>query len=520
MLSKVLSGSVIGIESYLVEVETDISPGLPCYTLVGLPDNAVRESRERVSSAIGNIGLSFPLKRVTINLAPADRKKEGASFDLPIALGLLGASGQLNSERLADFMVLGELSLDGSLKPIQGALPLAAGCRKLGIKGLLLPRENAAEAAIIGELEVIGVESLEEAVAYLSGGKELQPVQCDPAELFNVTSHYSVDFSEVKGQEHAKRALEVAAAGGHNLLLIGPPGAGKTMLARRMVTILPVLSLEEALETTRIHSVTGLTGGSQSLVATRPFRSPHHTISDAGLIGGGRIPKPGEVSLAHNGVLFLDEMPEFHKNVLEVLRQPIEDGEVTISRSMISIVYPARFMLACAMNPCPCGYLTDPHHGCNCTPSQTKRYLSHISGPLLDRIDIHIEVPAVPYEHLSEKSPGEPSASIRSRVEAARTIQLDRLKTEEKIYCNAHMGRTLLREHCSLSTETETLLRQAMSHFSLSARAHDRILKVSRTIADLAGSPELAPEHLAEAIQYRSLDRTSMRGSASETGRR
>ncbi len=511
MLSKVLSGSVIGIESYLVEVETDISPGLPCYTLVGLPDNAVRESRERVSSAIGNIGLSFPLKRVTINLAPADRKKEGASFDLPIALGLLAASGQLSSERLADFMVLGELSLDGSLKPIQGALPLAAGCRKLGIKGLLLPHENAAEAAIVGELEVIGIESLEEAVAYLSGHKELQPVQCDPAKLFNVTSRYPVDFSEVKGQEHAKRALEVAAAGGHNLLLIGPPGAGKTMLARRMVTILPVLSLEEALETTRIHSVAGLTGGSQSLVATRPFRSPHHTISDAGLIGGGRIPKPGEVSLAHNGVLFLDEMPEFHKNVLEVLRQPIEDGEVTISRSMISVVYPARFMLACAMNPCPCGYLTDPNHSCRCTPAQTQRYLSHISGPLLDRIDIHIEVPAVPYEHLAEKSPGEPSVSIRSRVEAARNIQLDRFKTEDKIYCNAHMGRTLLREHCDLDAETETLLRQAMSHFGLSARAHDRILKVSRTIADLAGSPELAPEHLAEAIQYRSLDRTSMR---------
>ena len=498
MLSKVLSGSVIGIESYLVEVETDISPGLPCYTLVGLPDNAVRESRERVSSAIGNIGLSFPLKRVTINLAPADRKKEGTSFDLPIALGLLAASGQLSSERLADFMVLGELSL-------------AAGCRKLGIKGLLLPHENAAEAAIVGELEVVGIESLEEAVAYLSGKKELQPVQCDPDVLFNVTSRYPVDFSEVKGQEHAKRALEVAAAGGHNLLLIGPPGAGKTMLARRMVTILPVLSLEEALETTRIHSVAGLTGGSQSLVATRPFRSPHHTISDAGLIGGGRIPKPGEVSLAHHGVLFLDEMPEFHKNVLEVLRQPIEDGEVTISRSMISVVYPARFMLACAMNPCPCGYLTDPNHGCNCTPAQTQRYLSHISGPLLDRIDIHIEMPAVPYEHLSEKSLGEPSVSIRSRVEAARTIQLDRFKAEEKIYCNAHMGRTLLREHCSLDAETETLLRQAMSHFALSARAHDRILKVSRTIADLAGSPELAPEHLAEAIQYRSLDRTSMR---------
>lgn len=511
MLSKVLSGSVLGIDAFLVEVETDISQGLPSFTLVGLPDNAVRESRERVSSAITNNGFKFPLRRVTINLAPADVKKEGAAFDLPIALALLAASRQLDSSRLEKFLVLGELSLDGTLKPVRGALPVAAGCRKLGIEGLLLPAANAAEAAVVEDIEVIGVNSLTEAVRFLTGETDIRPVKVDPQKLFDTGASYGVDFSEVKGQEHAKRALEVAAAGGHNLMMIGPPGSGKTMLARRLVTILPKLTLDEAIETTRIHSVAGLTGEKQALVCTRPFRSPHHTISDAGLIGGGRVPKPGEVSLAHNGVLFLDEMPEFQKSVLEVMRQPIEDGEVSISRSLLSVVYPARFMLACAMNPCPCGYQTDPSHNCTCSQGQIKRYMSSISGPLLDRIDIHVEVPAVPFEQLSGKREGESSAGVRSRVESGRQRQLERLRSEKGVYCNAHMGRKLLKKYCELNDECRALLSRAVTHYGLSARAHDRILKVARTIADLTASETIAPEHLAEAIQYRSLDRTAMR---------
>ena len=510
MLSKVLSGSVLGIDAFMVEVETDISQGLPSFTLVGLPDNAVRESRERVSSAITNNGFFFPLKRVTINLAPADVKKEGAAFDLPIALALLAASGQLDPARLERFMVLGELSLDGTLKPVRGALPIAAGCRRLGVEGLLLPSANAAEAAVVDELNVIGADSLTDAVRFLAGEREIAPVKIDPRRLFEAGTSYGVDFSEVKGQEHAKRALEVAAAGGHNVMLIGPPGSGKTMLARRLVSILPRLSLEEAIETTRIHSVAGLTSEKKALVCTRPFRSPHHTISDAGLIGGGRVPKPGEVSLAHNGVLFLDEMPEFQKSVLEVMRQPMEDGDVSISRSLVSVVYPARFMLACAMNPCPCGYQTDPVHNCTCSRAQVKRYMSSISGPLLDRIDIHVEVPAVPFEQMASRREGESSQAVRARVESGRGIQLERLAQESGVYCNAHMGRKLLKKHCELSEDCRTLLSRAVTHYGLSARAHDRILKVARTIADLTGADTIAPEHLAEAIQYRSLDRTAM----------
>ncbi len=512
MLVKTYGSAVHGIKATTITIEVSVGQGVNFF-LVGLPDNAVKESQQRITTAMETHHFKMPKRRIVINMAPADIRKEGSAYDLPLAIGIMAASEQIISDKLGDFIIMGELSLDGGLQTIKGVLPIAIQAREEGFKGVILPKQNAREAAVVNNLEVYGVESIKEVIDFFNGDKELEPTIVNTREEFLAHANaYDVDFNDVKGQENVKRALEVAAAGGHNLIMIGPPGAGKTMLAKRLPTIIPPLTLREALETTKIHSVAGKIDKNTSLMTRRPFRSPHHTISDVALVGGGQWPQPGEISLAHNGVLFLDELPEFKRTVLEVMRQPLEDRIITISRAKSTVEYPASFMLISSMNPCPCGYFNHPEKECVCSPGVVQKYLNKISGPLLDRIDIHVEVVPVPFEKLSGAPPSENSETVRNRVVKARQVQEERFVEWKGIYCNAQMTSKLIRKFCLLDEVGTALIKNAMEKLGLSARAYDRILKVSRTIADLEGAENIKSEHLAEAIQYRSLDRENWAG--------
>ncbi len=512
MLVKTFGAAVQGINAILVTIEVNISQGIKFF-LVGLPDNAVKESHERIMSALQYNRIPIPRKQVVINMAPADIRKEGAAYDLPLAIGMLAALGVVSADEVEQYVIMGELSLDGTLKPIKGVLPIAILARENGFKGFIVPRENAREAAVVNDLDVLGVDNITDVVDFFNHKKTLEPTIVNTRDEFYAhAATFELDFADVKGQENVKRAIEVAAAGGHNIIMVGPPGAGKSMMAKRIPTILPPLTLHEALETTKIHSVAGKIDSKTSLMAQRPFRNPHHTISDVALVGGGTYPQPGEISLAHNGVLFLDELPEFKRQVLEVMRQPLEDRKICISRAKFAVEYPASFMLVAAMNPCPCGYYNHPNRDCVCSPGMIQKYLSRISGPLLDRIDMHIEIVPVPFDKLSEMAPAEPSAVIRERVIAARRIQAARFSNDEGIYCNAQMSSKMLRKYCTVDEAGQQLLKAAMARMNLSARAYDRILKVARTIADLAGSERVQTEHLAEAINYRNLDKEGWAG--------